>query len=146
MQDNNQITIYQTADQAVQIEVRVGQDSVWLTQRQMGLLFDRDYKTISKHILNVFEEGELEREATVAKFATVQMEGEREVVREIGHYNLDVIISVGYRVKSKRGTQVLRKSQLATGNWQGRCGGSGNSQLARAMRLPIARCRLLWVG
>ena len=119
MQDNNQITIYQTADQAVQIDVRVGADSVWLTQRQMGLLFDRDYKTISKHIRNVFEEGELERKATVAKFATVQMEGEREVVREIEHYNLDVIISVGYRVKSKRGTQfriwatqVLRKFLL----------------------------------
>ncbi|HMQ48955.1 MAG TPA: RhuM family protein [Saprospiraceae bacterium] len=119
MEDNNQIAIYETADQSVPIEVRVKADSVWLTQRQIGLLFDRDYKTISKHILNVFEEGELKREATVAKFAIVQMEGAREVVREIEHYNLDVIISVGYRVKSRQGTQfriwatqVLRKFLL----------------------------------
>jgi hypothetical protein len=116
MKEDNQITIYQTEDRQISIEVQIEAESVWLTQRQLALLFDRDYKTISKHISNVFKEGELERKATVAKFATVQIEGEREVVRDIEHYNLDVIISVGYRVKSKRGTQfriwatqVLRK-------------------------------------
>lgn len=99
------VSIYQSEDGKVSLEVNLEKDTVWLSQKQMALLFDRDYKTISKHVNNVFEEGELEREATVAKFATVQIEGEREVVRDIEHYNLDVIISVGYRVKSKRGTQ-----------------------------------------
>jgi len=105
MYTQNPIEIYAAEDGQAQLQVRLQQDTVWLTQKQMGELFDRDYKTVSKHINNVFKEGELERKATVAKFATVQMEGDRTVEREIEHYNLDVIISVGYRVKSKRGTQ-----------------------------------------
>ncbi len=99
------ITIFQSTDGKVTLEVNLENETVWLSQKQMALLFDRDYKTISKHVNNVFEEGELARESTVAKFATVQKEGERDVERFIEYYNLDVVISVGYRVKSQRGTQ-----------------------------------------
>ena len=80
-------------------------DTVWLSLDQMAELFQRDKSTISRHIKNVFQEGELTEEATVANFATVQSEGERQVTRNITYFNLDVIISVGYRVKSLRGTQ-----------------------------------------
>ena len=79
--------------------------TVWLSLDQMAKLFQRDKSTISRHIKNIFSEGELRQEATVAKFATVQTEGNRSVSRDIEYYNLDVIISVGYRVKSLRGTQ-----------------------------------------
>jgi prophage maintenance system killer protein len=104
MSANQGVIHYQTVDGKVTIDVNLHEETVWLSQKQIGQLFERDYKTISKHILNVFKEGELDRRATVAKFATVQMEGDREVLREIEYYNLDVIISVGYRVKSPRGT------------------------------------------
>ena len=99
----NDILIYETEGQ--QVEVRLAGDTVWLNRQQMAALFGRDVKTIGKHVNNVFREGELTREATVAKFATVQTEGGREVTRQVEYYNLDVIISVGYRVKSLRGTQ-----------------------------------------
>lgn len=99
----NDILIYETEDQ--QVEVRLERETVWLNRQQMAALFGRDVKTIGKHVNNVFREGELTREATVAKFATVQTEGGREVTRQVEYYNLDVIISVGYRVKSLRGTQ-----------------------------------------
>jgi hypothetical protein len=85
--------------------VRVQQDTVWLSLNQMAELFQRDKSVISRHINNVFDEGELSRDATVAKSATVQIEGAKQVTREIEYLNLDVIISVGYRVKSHRGTQ-----------------------------------------
>lgn len=97
--------IFKTEDNKVEVDVRFQNDTVWLTLDQMSALFDRDKSTISRHIKNVFEEGELERAATVANFATVQTEGDRQVTRNIEYYNLDVIISVGYRVKSLRGTQ-----------------------------------------
>jgi len=99
--------IYKTEDDKIEVEVRIDQEAetVWLTLDQLAQLFDRDKSTISRHIKNVFEEGELRRESTVAKFATVQIEGDREVERNLDYYNLDVIISVGYRVKSIRGTQ-----------------------------------------
>src|SRR5436309_778726 len=100
-----QFLFYQTDDGRTRIEVRVQQETVWLSLNQMAELFQRDKSVISKHIKNVFEERELKPEATVAKFATVQAEGGRTVSREIEFYNLDVIISVGYRVKSQRGTQ-----------------------------------------
>jgi len=101
----DKIIIYKTEDEAVSVYVRFDQDTVWLTLDQMAELFDRDKSTISRHIRNVYQEGELTREATVAKFATVQQEGGRKVERTLEYYNLDVIISVGYRVKSLRGTQ-----------------------------------------
>ena len=103
--NNDQMLIYQSEDGSIKIDVRFEQDTVWLTLEQMSTLFGRDKSTISRHIKNVFEEGELATVATVAKFATVQVEGERTVRRNIDYYNLDVIISVGYRVKSQQGTQ-----------------------------------------
>lgn len=103
--DEDKIIIYKTEDEAVSVYVRFDQDTVWLTLDQMAELFDRDKSTVSRHIRNVYQEGELTREATVAKFATVQQEGSRKVERALEYYNLDVIISVGYRVKSLRGTQ-----------------------------------------
>ncbi len=87
-------------------------ETVWLNLNQMAMLFDRDKSVISRHIRNIYTEGELKKEATVAKNATVQMESGRQVMRQIEYYNLDVIISVGYRVKSLRGTQFR---QWATG-------------------------------
>lgn len=101
----NKIEIYKTADNNTEINVHFDEDTVWLNRQQMSHLFKRDIKTIGKHINNIFKEGELNQKATVANFATVQKEGERNVERSIEHYNLDVIISVGYRVKSQRGTQ-----------------------------------------
>ena len=103
--NNDQMLIYQSEDGSIKIDVRFEQDTVWLTLEQMSTLFGRDKSTISRHIKNVFEEGELPTVATVANFATVQVEGERTVQRNIDYYNLDVIISVGYRVKSQQGTQ-----------------------------------------
>ncbi|WP_200770524.1 virulence RhuM family protein [Sulfurivirga caldicuralii] len=97
------ILIYENDQQ--QIEVLLEGETVWLNRQQMAMLFGRDVKTIGKHIANVFREGELDRAATVAKFATVQKEGGREVIRQVEYYNLDVIISVGYRVKSLQGTR-----------------------------------------
>ena len=101
----NEIVLYQSDDLTSRIEVRIEADTVWLNRQQIATLFGRDVKTIGKHINNVFSEGELDENTTVANFATVQNEGGRMVERQVAHYNLDVIISVGYRVKSKQGTQ-----------------------------------------
>lgn len=97
--------MYTTEDGITKVEVTFDNETVWLSLDQMAELFQRDKSTISRHIKNVFMEGELKESATVAFFATVQNEGERMVTRQIAYYNLDVIISVGYRVKSLRGTQ-----------------------------------------
>lgn len=102
---DNQIIMYQTDDGLTKIEVHLKEDTVWLSLAQMADLFQRDKSTISRHIKNIYEEGELTQSSTVANFATVQTEGVRQVERLIEYYNLDVIISVGYRVKSLRGTQ-----------------------------------------
>ena len=103
--DKGQILLYQTPDGESKIEVRLENDTVWLSADQMAELFQRNKSTISRHIKNVLEDGELEEAATVAFFATVQNEGERKVERKIAFYNLDMIISVGYRVHSYRGVQ-----------------------------------------
>ena len=103
--NQSNIIMYTTEDGLTKIEVTFDEDTVWLSLDQMAELFQRDKSTISRHIKNIFTEGELRPEATVAKFATVQTEGNRKVTRDIDYYNLDVIISVGYRVKSLRGTQ-----------------------------------------
>ena len=103
--NNSNIIMYTTEDGLTKIEVTFEEDTVWLSLEQMTELFQRNKSTISRHIKNVFSEGELQQESTVAKFATVQMEGARQFSRDIEYYNLDVIISVGYRVKSLRGTQ-----------------------------------------
>lgn len=112
---NSDLTIYQPSDESivvyksndgiVQLEVQLANETVWLTLSQLAMLFDRDKSVISRHLRNIYTEGELTREATVAKNATVQDESGRMVVRQIEYYNLDVIISIGYRVKSLRGTQ-----------------------------------------
>lgn len=104
----NEIVIFETEDKLITIPVAVENETVWLNRNQMAELFDRDVKTIGKHINNALKEELAYDEATVAKFATVQKEGEREVERQIEYYNLDVIISVGYRVKSKRGVEFRR--------------------------------------
>lgn len=101
----NEIVFYQSDEIAEHIEVRIENDMVWLNRHQMAALFCRDIKTIGKHINHIFIEGELNKNPTVAYFATVQNEGGRNIERQLEFYNLDVIISVGYRVKSKQGTQ-----------------------------------------
>jgi prophage maintenance system killer protein len=100
--DHGEIILYQSDDGQTTVDVQLISETVWLSQKQMGELFDRDYKTISKHINNIFKEGELIKKAVVAKFATTATDGK---TYHVAHYNLDVIISVGYRVKSRRGTQ-----------------------------------------
>ena len=102
MGTNNQIVVYQTADNQTQIEVHMENETVWLTQAQMAELFQKDRTVISRHIRNVFNEGELEEQSTCAKFAHMGHDGLQQY--ETVMYNLDVIISVGYRVKSQRGT------------------------------------------
>jgi hypothetical protein len=102
---NSDILIYQNSDGNIKIDVRLEEETVWLTQDQMAALFGKGRSTVAEHIVNVFEESELEQIRTCRKFRQVRLEGSREVEREIEHYNLDIIISVGYRVKSPQGTQ-----------------------------------------
>ena len=101
----NEIIIYQTQDGKTKIDVKIEDETVWLNQAQMVELFETTKQNISLHIKNIYEEGELDEISTVKDFLTVQNEGTRQVSRNVKHYNLDVIISVGYRVKSLRGTQ-----------------------------------------
>ena len=101
---NNQIIIYQTEDGQTQIDVRMENETVWLTQAQMAELFEKTPQNITMHIGNAYKEGELEKESTCKEYLQVQQEGKRKVSRMVKYYDLDVIISVGYRVKSKRGT------------------------------------------
>jgi len=101
----SQIILYRSEDGQVKVDVVMEGETVWLNQRQMAELFDKDVRTINEHIQNVYEEVELQRDGTIRNFRIVQTEGTREVTREVEFYNLDVIISVGYRVKSQRGTQ-----------------------------------------
>jgi hypothetical protein len=101
-QTENNIIIFKTENEKISVEVRVDEETVWLTLDQMAALFERDKSTVSRHIKNVFDEGELERNSVVANFATTAADGK---TYQVDYYNLDVIISVGYRVKSLRGTQ-----------------------------------------
>lgn len=103
--DRGEIIIYQTADGETRLDVRMENDSVWLTQAQIAQLFGTEIPAISKHIRNIFQSGELEREATVSKMEIVRQEGARTVKRRIDTYNLDMILSVGYRVNSKNATR-----------------------------------------
>ena len=105
MKEDQKIVIYQTPDGKTQIDVRLENETVWLTQAQMAELFDTDRTSIVRHINNIYRVDELEREATCAKIALVQTEGKRLVTRTIPYFNLDMIISVGYRVNSKRGVK-----------------------------------------
>lgn len=105
MQNNTDIIIYRTEDGKTKIEVTLVDNTVWLTQAQLVELLQSSKANISEHIKHIFEEGELDEIATVRKFRTVQTEGTRQVEREVSYYNLDVILAVGYRVRSERGTQ-----------------------------------------
>ena len=98
-----ELILYTTEDGKTKIEVHLVNETVWLTQKQMGELFQKDVRTVSEHIRNVFEEGELSPDSTIRNFRIVQSEGQRQVERDVAHYNLNVIISVGYRVKSHKG-------------------------------------------
>ncbi len=110
---NNEIILYRPNELSEHIEVRIDEETVWLSLNQIAQLFDRDKSVISRHLRNVFKDGELSFEATVAKNATVQMEAGREVKREIEYYNLDAILSVGYRVNSKLGTPFRIQNKIA---------------------------------
>ena len=103
--NQSNIVIYQALNGELSIDVKLDNDTVWLSQRQIAQLFNKDIRTINEHIQNLYEEAELEPNPTIRKFRIVQNEGNRTVSRDIDFYNLDVIISVGYRVKSKEGTQ-----------------------------------------
>lgn len=103
--NESHIRIYQAEDGKTEINVQLDNETVWLNLNQLVELFERDKSVISRHINNIYKERELLRKVTVAKYATVQKEGDREVERDIDFFNLDVIISVGYRIKSQRGTQ-----------------------------------------
>jgi len=105
MSKENEIIIYTTEDGKETFEVNLKEETVWLSQRQMAELFEKDVRTINEHIGNIYKEKELHKDSTIRKFRIVQKEGNRLVERERHCYNLDVIISVGYRVNSKRGTQ-----------------------------------------
>jgi hypothetical protein len=105
MEEKTEILLYQTADGQTKVEVRLESETVWLTQAQMVELFQTTKQNISLHIKNIYKEGELREVSTVKEYLTVQKEGTREIQRKISYYNLDVIISVGYRVKTHRGTQ-----------------------------------------
>jgi hypothetical protein len=101
----SRILLYQTEDGRQRIEVRLENETVWLSQRLLAELFQKDVRTINEHIKNIYNEGELLPESTIRKFRIVQTEGNRQVSRTVDFYNLDVIIAVGYRVRSHRGTQ-----------------------------------------
>lgn len=102
---SDSIVVYHSDDDVVQLDVQLSDETVWLSQKQMSWLFDTTPQNITIHINNVYKERELTKNATCKNFLQVQREGERTIQRKVKHYNLDVIISVGYRVKSQRGTQ-----------------------------------------
>lgn len=105
MTPNFPLAMFTSADGKTRLQIRLEDDSLWLTQKQIADLFERSNKTISEHINNIYDEGELEPDSTIRKFRTVALEGTREVERLLDHYNLDAVLSVGYRVRSVRGTQ-----------------------------------------
>lgn len=99
------VVLYNTDDGKVGLDVRLDRETVWLNQRQMAELFDKDTDTVGLHIRNIYNEGELSRDGTTEESSVVQNEGGRQVRRNVQFYNLDIVISVGYRIKSRRGTQ-----------------------------------------
>jgi hypothetical protein len=102
---NSEILLYQTDDGRTRVQCRFENDTLWLSQALIAELFEKDVRTINEHLMNIFEEGELRREATIRKFRLVRFEGRREVTRDVEHYHLDAILAVGFRVRSHRGTQ-----------------------------------------
>ena len=104
--------IFTSEDGSIRLQLKVVDDTLWLTQKQIAELYDKSPKTISEHLVNIYDEGELEPDSTIRKFRTVALEGTRDVERLLDHYNLDAVLSVGYRVRSSRGVQFR---QWATG-------------------------------
>ena len=104
----NKVIIYTTNDGKTKIDVKLEEETLWLTQAQMCELYQTSKSNVSEHIKHIFEEGELDKKATVRKFRTVQMEGSRSVEREVEHYNLDMIIALGYRIRSLIATSSVR--------------------------------------
>jgi hypothetical protein len=102
---NSEIILYQTEDGRTRVQCRFVNETLWLSQALIAELFEKDVRTINEHLVNIYEEGELRREATIRKFRIVRLEGRREVTREVEHYHLDAILAVGFRVRSHRGTQ-----------------------------------------
>ena len=105
MEEKNKIEIYQSDDNHTIVEVKFEQETIWLSQKQMAELFDKDVRTVNEHIKTIYTTGELTKDSTIRNFRIVRKEGKRDVSRDIEHYNLDMIISVGYRVNSVIGTQ-----------------------------------------
>jgi hypothetical protein len=105
---SSELVFYQGEDGRSRIQVRLDEGTVWLSQRLLAELFQKDVRTINEHIQNIYEEGELEPEATIRKFRIVQVEGKKQVSRLIDHHNLELVLAVGYRVRSHRGTQFRR--------------------------------------
>lgn len=110
---SSNIIIYPVSDGNIRVECRFEGETLWLTQAQIAELYGKDVRTINEHLMNIYEDDELTKDSTVRKFRIVRMEGNREVSREIDHYNLEAILAVGYRVRSTRGTQ-FRKWATAT--------------------------------
>ena len=109
---NNQIEIYRSQDGSVQLNVKLENETVWLTQSQMAELFGVDRTSIVRHIRNIYKSEELEENSTCAKNAQVRIEGQRQIVREIPYYNLDMIISIGFRVNSKKAINEYEKYRI----------------------------------
>jgi hypothetical protein len=107
-ESTGEIALYQTEDGRTRVECRFVDETLWLSQVLIGELFQKDVRTVNEHLQNIYEEGEIDRQATIRKFRIVRQEGSREVEREIEYYNLDAILAVGYRVRSERGTQFRR--------------------------------------
>lgn len=105
--NTKQLVLFTLPEGKVTIDVQLANESVWLSLNQLGIIFNRDKSVISRHLKNIYKEQELEQNSTVAKIATVQIEGSREVIRDIEYYNLDAILSVGYRVNSKQASDIL---------------------------------------
>ena len=116
VKNNSEIVLYQP-DSSINMEVVLENDTLWLTLDNLSELYQRDKSTISRHLRNIFDEGELDKSSTVANFATVQNEGGRAVKRYVDYYNLDAIISVGYRVKSRKGIEFRKWANIVLKNY-----------------------------
>ncbi|HEY4831877.1 MAG TPA: RhuM family protein [Waddliaceae bacterium] len=144
-QPNSELILYQTEDGYTRIEVRLQEETVWLNQKMIAELFQKDVRTINEHIQNIYNEQELQSQATIRNFRIVQTEGSREVTRQVDFYNLDMIISVGYRVNSHSGTQfriwatqrlkeyLIKGLPWMTSAWKG----------VRLLGIPIVKDRVL---
>ena len=144
MKDQNSgsdIILFESTDGEAKLEVTTDYDTVWLTKPQMAELFGRDRTVITRHINNIYKEEELDQDLTCAKFAQVQIEGGRHVQREIEHFNLDVIISVGYRVKSKRGVEFRQWATKILKQYLIVKTGSGISTMGHKNPKAISHCQ-----